>query len=157
MSKNFLDHWFVTLSAISIMDYVPFVDSNDNYGTNTNDELLQDWEEDILIVYTNAWKFLGIVGQNPSDSKSNRLHVDIFRFCFIHSRYILLYISLKWSVNLLKSPTFIGYFSNSTISSQTVSLPLFYPETLGVRCSCHKSHPPCLISLPHVIWPLALK
>jgi hypothetical protein len=64
------------------MDYVPFVDSNDNYGTNTNDELLQDWEEDILIVYTNAWKFLGIVGQNPSDSKSNRLHVDIFRFCF---------------------------------------------------------------------------
>ena len=27
-------------------------------------------------------KFLGIVGQDPSDSKSNRLHVDIFRFCF---------------------------------------------------------------------------
>ena len=28
-------------------------------------------------------KFLGIVGQDPSDSKSSRLHVDIiFRFCF---------------------------------------------------------------------------
>ena len=27
-------------------------------------------------------KFLGIVGQDPSDFKSNRLHVDIFRFCF---------------------------------------------------------------------------
>ena len=27
-------------------------------------------------------KFLGIVGQHPSDSKSNQLHVDIFRFCF---------------------------------------------------------------------------
>ena len=28
--------------------------------------------------------FLGIVGQDPSDSKSNRLHVDIFQF-FFHS------------------------------------------------------------------------
>ena len=27
-------------------------------------------------------KFLGIVGQDPSDFKSNRLHVDIFRFGF---------------------------------------------------------------------------
>ena len=27
-------------------------------------------------------KFLGIVGQDPSDSKSNRLHIDIFRCCF---------------------------------------------------------------------------
>ena len=34
-------------------------------------------------------KFLGIVGQDPSDSKFNRLHVDIFRFCFIHLRYVL--------------------------------------------------------------------
>ena len=29
-------------------------------------------------------KFLGIVGQDPSDSKSNWIHVDIFRF-FFHS------------------------------------------------------------------------
>ena len=29
-------------------------------------------------------KFRSIVGQDPSDSKSNRLHVDIFRF-FFHS------------------------------------------------------------------------
>ena len=34
-------------------------------------------------------KFLGIVAQDPSDSKSNQLHVDIFQFCFIHVRYIL--------------------------------------------------------------------
>ena len=34
-------------------------------------------------------KFLGIVGQDPSDSKSSRLYVDIFRFCFTHLRYIL--------------------------------------------------------------------
>ena len=27
-------------------------------------------------------KFLGIVGQDPSDSKSDWLQVDIFRFCF---------------------------------------------------------------------------
>ena len=39
-------------------------------------------------------KFLSIVGQDPSDSKSNQLHVDIFRGCFIHLRYIP-YIPLK--------------------------------------------------------------
>ena len=27
-------------------------------------------------------KVLGIVGQVPSESKSSRLHVNIFRFCF---------------------------------------------------------------------------
>ena len=41
------------------MDYVPFVDSDDNYGTNTNDELLQELEEDILIVYTSAQEVFG--------------------------------------------------------------------------------------------------
>ena len=34
-------------------------------------------------------KFSGIVGQDPSDFKSNQLHVDIFRFCCSHLRYIL--------------------------------------------------------------------
>ena len=34
-------------------------------------------------------KFLGIVGQDPNDSKSNQLHVDIFRCCFIYLKYIL--------------------------------------------------------------------
>ena len=33
-------------------------------------------------------KFLGIVGQDPNDSKFNWLHVDIFRFWFIHLQYI---------------------------------------------------------------------
>ena len=34
-------------------------------------------------------KFLGIVGQDPSDSKSNRLHIDIFHFAlFIGSVFI---------------------------------------------------------------------
>ena len=32
-------------------------------------------------------KFLGIVGQDPSDSKSDRLHVDISRFRLIHLRH----------------------------------------------------------------------
>ena len=63
-------------------------------------------------------KFLGIVGQDPSDSQSNRVHVDILWFCFIHLRYIL-YIPLKWLVILLKSLTSTGYFSNSTSSSVT--------------------------------------
>jgi hypothetical protein len=35
-----------------------------------------------LIFIAVPGKFLGIVGQDPSDSKSIRLHVDIFRFCF---------------------------------------------------------------------------
>jgi hypothetical protein len=40
----------------------------------------------------NAQEVFGayIVGQDPSDSKSSRLHVDIFRFAFIHLRYIFL-------------------------------------------------------------------
>ena len=54
-------------------------------------------------------KFLGIVGQDPSDPKSNQLHVDIFQFCFIHWRYILK-IPLKWSIILPKSQTSTGSF-----------------------------------------------
>ena len=61
-------------------------------------------------------KFLGIFGQDPSDSKSNRLHVDIFQCCFIHLRYIL-HIPLKCLVIILKSWTSTGFFSNSTSSS----------------------------------------
>ena len=34
-------------------------------------------------------RFLGINGQDPSVSKSNWLHVDIFRLFFIDLRYIL--------------------------------------------------------------------
>ena len=34
-------------------------------------------------------RFLGIIGQNPSVSKSNWLHVVIFQFFFIDLRYIL--------------------------------------------------------------------
>ena len=54
-------------------------------------------------------KFLSTVGQDPHDSKSNQLHVDIFWFRFIHSRHILA-IPLKWLVILLKSRTSTGYF-----------------------------------------------
>ena len=35
--------------------------------------------------------FQGIVGQDPSDSKFNWLHVDIFQFRFIHLRYYSIY------------------------------------------------------------------
>jgi hypothetical protein len=38
-------------------------------------------------------KFLGIVGQDPSDSKSNRLHVDILQFCFIHLSMLCIFFS----------------------------------------------------------------
>ena len=63
-------------------------------------------------------KFLGIVGQDPSDFTSNRLHVDIFRFLFIHLRHVLL-IPLNWSAIFLESRTSTGYFLNSTGSSVT--------------------------------------
>ena len=61
-----------------------------------------------------------IVSQDASDSKSNCLHVDIFRFCFTNKLgYILLQIHLKRSVVLLKCRTSTGYFSNSAGSSVT--------------------------------------
>ena len=34
------------------------------------------------IFWISAREVWGIVGQDPSDSKSNWLHVDIFQFCF---------------------------------------------------------------------------
>ena len=45
-------------------------------------------------------KFLSIIGQDPSDSKSNQLHVDIFRFCFIHLRYTVAYKQLRLKIIL---------------------------------------------------------
>ena len=36
-----------------------------------------------------------IAGQDPSNSKPNRLHVHIFQFCSIHLRYILAQIPLE--------------------------------------------------------------
>ena len=46
-------------------------------------------------------RFLGIIGQNPSVSKSNRLYVVIFRFFFIDLRNISR-ITVKRSVNHLE-------------------------------------------------------
>ena len=60
-------------------------------------------------------RFLHIVGQNPSDSKSNQLHVDSFQIWL----YLLGVYSLNRSVILLQSQTSTGYFSKSTGSSVT--------------------------------------
>ena len=61
-----------------------------------------------------------IVGQDPRDSKSSRLHVDIFRFRF-HSFEVYFYIdSSKMIGNAIVKPrTSTGYFSKSTGSSVT--------------------------------------
>ena len=50
-------------------------------------------------------KFLGIIGQDPSDSKSNQLHVDIFPFwCFhLFEVYSIYSINSKMTSNL-RSP-----------------------------------------------------
>ena len=37
---------------------------------------------DLSVLAPVPGKFLGIVGKDPSDSKCNQLHVDIFRVCF---------------------------------------------------------------------------
>ena len=73
-------------------------------------------------------KFLGIVGQGPSDSRSNRLHVDIFRFCF-HSFEVYFIDSSRMIGNSPKSPTSTGYFSNSTGSSVILE-PNLLPKAL---------------------------
>ena len=77
-------------------------------------------------------RFLGI---DPSVSKSNRLHINIFRILLINLRYIP-WIPLKWWAILLKYWwTSTSYFSNSTGSSVTsgrfslffgVQKPIFY-------------------------------
>ena len=61
---------------------------------------------------------LSITGQDPSVSKSNQLHVDIFRFSFIDLRYIP-QIPLKVSADLLKFCTSTGHSLNSIGSSAT--------------------------------------
>jgi hypothetical protein len=43
---------FVTLCISSYMDYLPHVDFDDNFWTNTSDESLQDLERDVLMVST---------------------------------------------------------------------------------------------------------
>ena len=75
-------------------------------------------------------RFLGIIGQHPSVSKSNRLHFVIFRLFFDNSRYIP-QIPLKWWAILLESCTSAAYFPNSTASSVTTSR-FFAP--VCVRC-----------------------
>ena len=63
---------------------------------------------------------LDISSWDPSVSKFNRLHVDMFRwFFFINLRFIL-HIPLKCSVIFLNFSTSIGHFSNSTGSSLTL-------------------------------------
>ena len=63
-------------------------------------------------------EIFGIIGQNPSVSKSTRLRVVIFRFLVTNWRYIL-QIPLKRQVDFPKSWTSTGYFSNSTDSAGT--------------------------------------
>ena len=51
-----------------------------------------------------------MIRQDPSVSKSNRVHVVIFRIFSINSRYILP-IPLQWLILFLRSSTSTGYFS----------------------------------------------
>ncbi len=59
-------------------------------------------------------KFLGICGRDPSDSKSNRLHVDIFRFWCFHSFEVYSIIDFSKMIgDSLKVSNFNRLFLNS--------------------------------------------
>lgn len=58
-------------------------------------------------------RFLGIISEDPSVSKINWCHGDIFRFFFTKLLNIL-YIPLHGSVSFLRSWMWTGYFLNST-------------------------------------------
>ena len=73
-------------------------------------------------------KFLGIVGQDPSDSTSSRLHVDIFRCCF-HSCGV--YYSIDSSKMIGNSPEVSN--SNSTGSSVTKQTPVLSQQRCAHR------------------------
>jgi hypothetical protein len=49
----------------------------------------------------NVWgDLLSIIGQDPSVSKSNQLHVVIFRFFFINLRYSYRFLDKDWQLSL---------------------------------------------------------
>jgi hypothetical protein len=72
-------------------------------------------------------RFLGTIGQDPSVSKANQLHVVILRFFCSNLEYIP-QIPLNWAVILLKCSTSTGYSANSTGSSVTTTVVSFSPS-----------------------------
>ena len=63
-----------------------------------------------------------VVGQHPSDSRSSRLHVDIFWFCCFHS-FDEVYSSIDSSEMMGISPAEVSNF-NCLVISQTQPVPL---------------------------------
>ena len=87
-------------------------------------------------------KFLGIVGHDLSDSKSNRLHVDIFRFCFCSSE-----------VNSIDSSKMIGN-SPELLELQPVTFqaqPVYLLLTAGSSRAVIPTIKPSLISCWEII------
>ena len=66
--------------------------------------------------YYGVW---GVVGQDPCDSKSNRLHVWHLPVLLSFIWGVFYETPLKWSVIFLQSWSSTGYFSNSTGSFVT--------------------------------------
>ena len=86
-------------------------------------------------------KFLGIIGQGPSDSKSNQFNVDIFQFCF-HSFEVYSTDSSKMVGDSLEVSNFNQLFLRSR-SHQTFHLVLAV-KLLGImlknRCCSTTFH-----------------
>jgi hypothetical protein len=77
---------------------------------------------------TGPGRILGIIGQYPSVSKSNRLYVDIFRFFFVKWRHNIPYFLIR-RLSFMKSWTL--WISNVGDTSENV-VGLLYDEC--VQC-----------------------
>ena len=82
------------------------------------------------------------VGQDPSDSKSKRLHVEIFRFCCFHS-FEEVY-SIDSSKMVGKSPQVLMHFTSS--DGYFSNLTQWFGRILGITgwdpsvCRSHRLH-----------------
>ena len=86
------------------------------------------------------WRFLGTIGQNPSVSKSNQLHVASFWHFFISWGLLHRTLSNDWQSSW--SPEFsTGYFSNSQPAhlEPAGSSPCSLPQLL-VTARCYTDH-----------------
>ena len=115
--------------------------SNNDYVLHT------EWVFGMASVRGGFWASPSPVeNRDPSVSKSNRLHADIFRLFFDNLRYILK-IPLTWQVIFLKSWTATG--DSQTLTGSSVTSGQF---SQFMAASTYRQKMNCLLSnLPYVI------
>lgn len=88
-----------------------------------------------MLINARPGGFLDIIGQNPSLSKCNRLHVMIFQFPFIESRYIPFHSSKTMG----KFPELLKPSTGSSVTNLAVSSPLSLTRRISLRGALLKS------------------